>query len=535
MAIKAVLSLLLCLCAALVMLPVGAVLYGAWQAEPEVWQHLQTHVLPEVLPNTLWLVLAVTTLAVLVGGVLAWLTSAYEFPGRRYFVVALLLPLAMPSYILAFVYLEWVAYPSPLPTWWRSQGWGPFPLEPGFGLTVATLTLGLYPYVFLVTRQAFLAQGQRLIEAAALLGARRARIATRVVLPLALPWVAGSGLLVAMETLADYGTVAIFNYDTLTTAVFSTWFSLYAKASALKVAGLLLLLALILAWLAQRLQPRRIDHGAREGRRLQRKVLDRGAAALVILLLLTFLLLSLLGPLLQLLWWSLAQWTPWDPAWTELAWRSLALAVSAGLLITGLALALSFARRRQVLPAHAALGRLATFGYAFPGVVLAVGLYWPLVQLDYWLSDGLQALGLPVASLLQVGATLLLVGYATRFLAVAHKPVQAAVDRITSRHEDSARLLGVQGLRLGRRLYWPLLSGGMGTALLLVFLDVMKEIPITLLMRPVGWETLATKIFQFTVEGQWQQAAVPALLLVLTSLVPLSWLCHKLWQEESIR
>lgn len=535
MIIKTVLTLLLCLCAGLVLLPVASVFYGTLQAEPDVWQHLQSHVLPQVLPNTLWLVLAVTLFAVLFGTLLAWLTSAYAFPGRRVFVIALLLPLAMPSYILAFVYLDWIAYPSPLPTWWRAQGWGEFPLQPGYGLTVATMTLGLYPYVFLVTRQAFLAQGQRLIEAAALLGAQRRRIAWRVVLPLALPWIAGSGLLVAMETLADYATVAIFNYDTLTTAVFSTWFSLYAKAAALKLAGLLLVLVLVLAWLERRLQPHRIDHGAREGRRLRRKTL-RGAQALgVILLLLAFLALSLLGPLLQLLWWSQAQWQGWSPEWTALASRSLSLALAAGLLTTLLALAVSFASRRAVLPGHGPLSRLATFGYAFPGVVLAVGLYWPLVQLDYWLSDALFVLGLPIDSVLQIGASLLLIGYAARFLAVAHKPVQAAVDRITPRHEDSAHLLGVQGLRLGRRLYWPLLSGGMGTALLLVFLDVMKEIPITLLMRPVGWETLATKIFQFTVEGQWQEAAMPALLLVLTSLVPLSWLCHKLWQEENAR
>ncbi|MDO9621993.1 MAG: ABC transporter permease subunit, partial [Moraxellaceae bacterium] len=194
------------------MLPITAVIYGGFNAEPEVWQHLVDYVLPTAIPNTLWLVAGVTTLAILIGTLLAWLTTAYAFAGRRLFVILLLLPLAMPSYILAFIYLDWISYPAPLPTWWRAQGWGEFPLQPGRALTIVTMTFGLYPYVFLVTRQAFLSQGQKLIEAAAMLGSSKWRIARRVVIPLSLPWIAGSGLLVAMETLADYGTVAIFNY-----------------------------------------------------------------------------------------------------------------------------------------------------------------------------------------------------------------------------------------------------------------------------------------------------------------------------------
>ncbi len=500
-----------------------------------MWQHLVAHVLPAAIPNTLWLVIGVTALATLIGSVLAWLTTAYEFKGRRLFVILLLLPLAMPSYILAFVYLDWISYPAPIPTWWRAQGWGDFPLQPGRMLTIVTMTFGLYPYVFLVTRQAFLSQGQKLIEAAAMLGASKWRIARRVIIPLSLPWIAGSGLLVAMETLADYGTVAIFNYDTLTTAVVSTWFNLYSKVSALKVAGLLLLFVLVFIWLERWIQPRQFESSAREGMLLKRRTLSPQKQLIVIISLCVFLGLVLLAPLTQLLYWSVQQIEQWNTEWLTLAYRSIGTALSAGVVLAVLALGISFANRRQVMPGHQWLSRIATFGYAFPGVVLAVGLYWPLVQLDYWLSDGLYALGLEINTVLQVGLTLLLTGYAARFLAVAHKPIFAAVNRITPRHEESARLLGVSGTRMATRLYWPLLSGGLGTALLLVFLDVMKEIPITLLMRPVGWETLATKIFQFTVEGQWQQAAIPALLLVLTSLLPLSWLCHKLWQEEISR
>lgn len=510
-------------------------IYGGFNAEPEVWQHLVDYVLPTAIPNTLWLVAGVTTLAILIGTLLAWLTTAYAFAGRRLFVILLLLPLAMPSYILAFIYLDWISYPAPLPTWWRAQGWGEFPLQPGRALTIVTMTFGLYPYVFLVTRQAFLSQGQKLIEAAAMLGSSKWRIARRVVIPLSLPWIAGSGLLVAMETLADYGTVAIFNYDTLTTAVVSTWFSLYSKVTALKVAGILLLFVLVFIYLERRIQPRQFESSAREGALLKRRLLNAKEQFFVISFLLTFLAVVLIAPMTQLLFWSSQQLSQWNPEWLVLAYRSVITALSAGIVLAILAVSISFANRRKVMPAHNWLGRVATFGYAFPGVVLAVGLYWPLVQLDYWLSDAFYAIGININSVFQFGITLLLIGYAARFLAVAHKPIFAAVNRITPRHEESARLLGASGTRLGRRLYWPLLSGGIGTALLLVFLDVMKEIPITLLMRPVGWETLATKIFQFTVEGQWQQAAVPALLLVLTSLLPLSWLCHKLWQEEISR
>lgn len=514
------------------LLPAAAVLVGAAQAEPDVWSHLSTFVLPQALPTTLLLVAGVTALAVGLGVSWAWLTTVYEFPGRRVFVVALLLPLAMPAYVLAFIYSDWIAYPSALPTAWRAVGWGEFPLQPGLGLAILTLALSLYPYVYGVVRQAFVGQGQQLFEAGRTLGARRGRLIRRITLPLALPWIAGSALLVAMETMADYATVAIFNVDTLTTAVFTTWFSLYSKATALKVAGLLLFLVLVLAGLERLVHRRQFRSNARNHQPLTRRVLTGWRGWSVSAGCTAFLGLVLVGPLLQLGLWQEPEMWARRTEWLDLAARSLGLSLSAAVGVTALALALAFAVRWRVQVGAVTLSRWATFGYAFPGVVLGVGLYWPLVQLDYWLTDRLWDLGFRVDTLLQSGVTLLMLGYAARFLAVAHKPVAAAVDRLTPAHEDSARLLGVQGLPLARRLYWPLLSGGLVTAVLLVFLDVLKEIPMTLLMRPVGWETLATKVFQFTLEGQWQQAATPALLLVLVSIPPVVWLSLTLWREE---
>ncbi len=229
------------------------------------------------------------------------------------------------------------------------------------------MTFGLYPYVFLVTRQAFLSQGQKLIEAAAMLGSSKWRIARRVVIPLSLPWIAGSGLLVAMETLADYGTVAIFNYDTLTTAVVSTWFSLYSKVTALKVAGILLLFVLVFIYLERRIQPRQFESSAREGALLKRRLLNAKEQFFVISFLLTFLAVVLIAPMTQLLFWSSQQLTQWNPEWLVLAYRSVITALSAGIVLAILAVSISFANRRKVMPAHNWLGRVSTFGYAFPG------------------------------------------------------------------------------------------------------------------------------------------------------------------------
>lgn len=524
------LALLVTLAGGLVLLPVLAVLSGFFVAAPDVWQHLREFVLPYVLPNTFWLWLGVVLGSLLLGAVLAWATVAWDYPGRRSLSFALMLPLAMPTYILAFVYLGWTEYGAWLPTLWREAGWGAFPLSRGRALTILCMVMGYYPYVYLVARQAFLTQGQRMQEVARSLGASRWRIWRRVSLPLALPWLLGGSMLVSMETLADYGTVAIFNYDTLTTAIYKTWFGLFSKAGAMQLATILLLLVAGLLLIEYLLLRRlRFDTGGRSSQQFQPRALHGPMRYVLPLLLLLVLLPVFVMPLAQLVWWS---WTQaraeWSDAYGALAWNAVRLSLMAAVLVTLMATALVLAGRRQASAGIKIWSRMATLGYALPGAVLAVGFYWPFTMLDEWLLTVARGLGLQTDAILRGTLFALLLAYAARFMAVAYKPVEGASQRLTRSVEESARLLGVRGWRLLSRLYAPLLAGGMGTAIMLVFIDVMKEIPITLLMRPFGWDTLATKIFEYTSEGQWTLAALPSLTLVLAGLLPVGLLFRTL-------
>lgn len=529
------LTLLATLAGVLVLLPVLAVLSGFLVAEPAVWQHLREYVLPYVLPNTLWLWLGVMLGSLLLGASLAWATVAWDYPGRRWLSFALMLPLAMPTYILAFVYLGWTEYGAWLPTLWREAGWGAFPLSRGRMLTILCMVMGYYPYVYLIARQAFLTQGQRLQEVARSLGAGRWRVWWRVSLPLALPWLLGGGMLVSMETLADYGTVAIFNYDTLTTAIYKTWFGLFSKAGAMQLATVLLLLvALLLLTEYLLLRRLRFDLGGRSSQHFQPRAL-RGAMRYLMPCLLGLVLLPVfILPLAQLIGWSWSQVrAEWDEAYWALTWNAVRLSLMAAVLVTLMATALVLAGRRHASVGFKLWSRMATLGYALPGAVLAVGFYWPFTMLDQWLLTCARALGLHTDAVLRGTVLALLLAYAARFMAVAYKPVEGASQRLTRSVEESARLLGMRGWRLLYRLYAPLLAGGMGTAMMLVFIDVMKEIPITLLMRPFGWDTLATKIFEYTSEGLWTLAALPSLTLVLAGLLPVGLLFRTLNRMSS--
>ncbi|WP_374336390.1 ABC transporter permease [Leeia sp.] len=529
------LTLLATLAGTLVLLPVLAVLSGFLVAEPAVWQHLREYVLPYVLPNTLWLWLGVVLGSLLLGASLAWATVAWDYPGRRWLSFALMLPLAMPTYILAFVYLGWTEYGAWLPTLWREAGWGAFPLSRGRMLTILCMVMGYYPYVYLIARQAFLTQGQRLQEVARSLGAGRWRVWWRVSLPLALPWLLGGSMLVSMETLADYGTVAIFNYDTLTTAIYKTWFGLFSKAGAMQLATVLLLLvALLLLTEYLLLRRLRFDLGGRSSQHFQPRAL-RGAMRYLMPCLLGLVLLPVfILPLAQLIGWSWDQVrAEWDEAYWALTWNAVRLSLMAAALVTLMAAALVLAGRRYASVDFKLWSRMATLGYALPGAVLAVGFYWPFTMLDQWLLTSARALGLHTDAVLRGTLLALLLAYAARFMAVAYKPVEGASQRLTRSVEEAARLLGMRGWRLLYRLYAPLLAGGMGTAMMLVFIDVMKEIPITLLMRPFGWDTLATKIFEYTSEGQWTLAALPSLTLVLAGLLPVGLLFRTLNRMSS--
>ena len=519
--------------AILVALPMAAVLaaiaQGATGADPALWAHLREHVLAGVTVNTAVLVLGVVALALALGTSLAWLTAACDFPGRGFFAWALYLPMAMPAYVLAFVAVATLDYAGVVPTALRGWFGTGFPVPPirSTGGVIVVLGLASYPYVYLMARGAFMTHGARVLEAAQSVGYGPWAGLLRVAVPLARPWLAGGAALVAMETLADFGAVSVFNYDTYTTSIYKAWYGLFSVETALALALLLLVfVALVLA--AEQLARGRRRHtaadlGARAPVRLALTGL-RGAFAFAFAG--TIFAIGFVLPGIALLRWAL-EVAPFDldARYVTYILRTLGLAGMAALTCLGLAVTLGYANRLSPGFVPRAASHVATLGYAVPGAVLAVGVVTALGSVD----DAFRTLAGGEGLWLQGTVLALLLGYIARFLAVAYGPVQGGFARIRPALEEAARSLGLAPREILARLHLPLLGAGAGTALLLVFVDVMKEMPITLMTRPFGWDTLAVRVFEMTAEGEWERAALPALAIVVAGLLPVALLT---WRME---
>lgn len=511
----------------LVLAPLFVVLSALFSPAGDVWQHLVDNVLPGLLVNTFWLVLGVGAGTTLIGVSLAWLTAIYDFPGRRLFTWALMLPLALPAYVLAFVALGLLDYTGPVQTALR-EILGPdrvwFPRIQSTGGVIAVMTLALYPYVYLITRNAFVTQGMRTLEAAQSLGHTRASAFFRAALPMARPWIAAGLLLVLMETLADFGTVSVFNYDTFTTAIYKAWFGLYSLPAAAQLASLLMLIALFLL-LGESLSRARMRYYApgRQGAGVRRIPLARRLAWLASAYCGLVLLLAFVVPVAQLSVWALRV-MPRDldeRYWGFLA-HTLFLGALAALIAIAVAVVLAYAARQHRGLVMRIVSRVATLGYAVPGAVLAVGIFIPIAWLDNRLLAFAKAgLGVDIGLLLQGTIVMMLLAYLVRFLAAAHSPVEAAMNRLTPNFDEAARTFGLGRVATLVRVHLPNLKGGLLAGAILVFVDVMKEMPITLMTRPFGWDTMAVRIFEMTSEGEWERAALPAVALVLAGLLPI--------------
>lgn len=489
--------------------------------EQDIWQHLFATKLDRLALNTIVLLLGVGVLVTVLGTSLAWLVSMCEFPGRRWFDWALMLPLAIPGYVMAFVFYGLFSFAGPIQSWGRSvfgaNFW--FPDLQGAVGVILVMGLVLYPYVYLMARSAFTVQGRNLLDAARLLGLSTTGAFWKVALPVARPAVIGGVALALMETLADFGAVSVFNYDTFTTAIYNAWYGLFNLAVAAQLASLLLVfvaLTLMLEHYSRKHARFTQDERSRAAQRFRLQGAQAWAATSWCLVI---FLLAFGVPVTQLLIWVAETWrTELDSRYPEFLLHTLELAALAALATVLVALLLAFIRR---LPKsrwkwlERLSVRLATLGYALPGSVLAVGIIIAFTTLDQRLQ------GLLGSGPFLVGSVFaLILAYLTRFMAVAYAPLDASLERIKPSLCDAARSLGAGPGRLVRQIYLPLLRPGFFTALIIVFVDVMKEMPATLIMRPFGWDTLAVRIYQMTAEGQWERAALPALTLLLAGLIP---------------
>lgn len=517
--------------ATLTAIPLLVILSGWASVEGVIWQHLFKTVLPDLLINTAVLVAGVGSGVLILGVGLAWLTTMCEFPGRRFFDWALMMPLAVPAYVLAFIAVGLLDFSGPVQTWLRgifgADGFW-FPPIRSAGGVIAVMTLTFYPYVYMLARSAFLGQGQSSLEAARVLGLGPWAAFLRVAVPTARPAIVAGVSLALMETLADFGTVAVFNYDTFTTAIYKAWFGLFNLPAAAQLASLLLLLVALALYGERLLRGRARYHISGRCSPPRRFPLYgvRAAAAFVACGLV--LSLAFLIPLGQLLVWAWARAAQdLDARYWSTFGHTLTLGISAAVLTVVGALVLGYARRHYG-ERWLNLGvRIATLGYALPGSVLAVGVMISLTWLDNRLIETLEVFGIQAGLILRNTILALLFAYLVRFLAVAFGPVDSALERIRPSLLEAAQGLGATQSEILRRIYLPLLSPGILTGLLLVMVDVMKEMPATLLLRPFGWDTFAVHIFQMTTEGQWERAALPALTLVVTGILPVILLVRR--------
>lgn len=516
--------------AALVCLPISVLLLSWHSVDTQIWSHLWETQMTRLISNTAILIAGVGIGVTLLGVSLAWLTSLCEFPGRRWLDWALMLPFAIPAYVLAFVFVGLLDFSGPVQTLmreWFGSGIS-FPRVRSTGGVITVFTLVFYPYVYLLARTAFLAQGKGFMEAARVLGLSPWQAFWRVALPVARPAIGAGIALALMESLADFGAVSVFNFDTFTTAIYKTWYGFFSLSSATQLASLLLLFVAVLLFAEQRARGAiRPSNERPRGKALYvlrgwKGVLASTWCGLVFLC-------AFVIPVLQLLAWFWQRGRfDLDERYAALITHTLYLGLMAAALTVSAALLLAFAKRMTATRRMRALVGFANLGYALPGSVLAVAIMLAFSYLDEHavipVSTWLGGAGRPI---LLGSLSALLLTYVIRFMAVAHGPLEGALARIKPSLPEASRSLGVSGIGLFRRVYLPLLLPGSLSAALLVFVDVLKEMPATLLMRPFGWDTLAVRIFEMTSEGEWARASLPALTLVAVGLLPVILLIRR--------
>jgi iron(III) transport system permease protein len=524
----------------LVLIPISYLVAEILTPDVEMWQRIWNTVLPRSLGNTLMIVAGVGIGTTVIGAGFAWLVTAYEFPGRKWFERLFLLPLAIPGFIMGFTFVAIFEYAGPVQTFIRDNtgndtaGWFPS-INSIWGL-ILVLTLVLYPYVYLLARAAFREQGASTFEAARVMGMSRWGAFRRLVLPLARPSIAAGALLAMMEAMTDYGTVSFFGIPTLSERVVVLWNAEFNSGPAFELASMLLFIGLAFMLLERMMRgkARYYQQGVR-GRRLQRHRLQGRSAWMASGASFTLLFVAFILPVSQLVLWVLNEIqypsTQVDAAtYLELAQNSLQLGLIAAGFVVTLALIVAYGVRQTSLTSKRRLPRLlsrfVTLGYAMPGAVIAAGVLAFVNPIDARVTDFVaEHVDLGDTVYLLTGTIIALIyAYIVRFMAVGFSSVESSMEKVTPNMEGAARTLGAGPGRVLRRVHLPLVSAGAIAGAILVFVDVMKELPATFLLRPHGLRTLATEAYLISKEGIWDGAAIYGLTILVVGIIPVLFL-----------
>ncbi len=508
--------------------PILTVLGFLFYPSGDTWQHLVDTVLADYVTNSLLLMLGVAVGAGSIGICTAWLTSMYSFPGRPLFIWALLLPLAMPAYIIAFTYTGMFEVAGPVQEWIREhfnlrygEYW--FPEIRSLGGAISMLSLVLYPYVYLLARSAFLDQSVCALEASRTLGCGPWRSFFFVALPLARPAIVTGLSLALMETLADYGTVQYFGISTFTTGIFRTWFGLDDSVAAAQLSGLLMTFVFVLI-LLERWSRRqaRFHHATNRYQTLPNIKLPPLMGWMAALACLLPLFFGFLLPVGQLAQWAVMTFAEMvNEDFYELMMNSFLLAGAAAVLTLIPALILGYGNRNHATPLSRFLVRLSAMGYAIPGTVIAIGVLIPFGALDNSV-DGwmLEHFSISTGLIFSGTVFILLFAYMVRFFTVSLNTIESGLAKIRPSLDESAKTMGYGGLEILRHVHLPIMKGSLLTALIIVFVDVLKELPATLVLRPFNFNTLAVRAFELASDERLADSSTAAIAIVCVSIIP---------------
>jgi iron(III) transport system permease protein len=514
--------------ALVVALPVMVVLAHIVMPTEGVWQHLASTVLGRYVGNTLYLTVTVGLGTMIIGTGTAWLVVMCRFPGRRIFEWALLLPLAVPTYVIAYAYTDFLQFAGPVQTWLREVfEWGRgdyyFPNIRSLGGAATLITLVLYPYVYLLARAAFLEQSVCVLDVGRTLGRGPWNLFATVAVPLARPAIVAGVSLVLMETLNEFGAVQFFGVDTFTTGIYRTWFGLGEQVAAAQLAACLLLFVFLLILLERWSRGKRqYFHTTNRYQQLPEYRLHGWRATAAFLACALPVLIGFLIPSGLLAQMAVTSGDAlWGTRFLGFAWNSLKLAVIASLIAVGLAVILSYGVRLHDSPLTRISTRIASMGYAVPGSVIAVGILIPFAWLDNTVNTWLHAnYGTIVGLIFSGTAFILIYAYVVRFLAVSFNTVEASLGKVTPTMDAASRTLGQTPAGTLKRVHTPIMRGSLFAAGILVFVDIMKELPATIILRPFNFDTLAVRAYSLASDERLAEASTASLAIVAVGIIP---------------
>ena len=512
----------------LVTIPILTLITNIFGPPGDSWAHLKENLLYSYFINTLVLLAGVALCTFILGVSTAWMISSYNFPGRRYFEWLLILPLGFPGYIMAYTYTGLLDYAGPIQSILRNN----FNITVQGGIidimnlpgAIFILSISLYPYVYLLARASFLQQSKTLQEAASLLESSRIRTFFKVALPMARPAIVGGIALASMEVLNDYGVVKYFGVNTFTTGIFRSWFSMGDSSTAIYLAAILMLFVFAVLFLEnlQRGDKRYVSPNA-INKPIERSNLTKAGQFFLSGICIAILMAGFLVPLAQILYWvSLTYHKVINEEFFVLIYRSFSLAIVAGIVIVILSVILLYALRLNPSKWVKSITKLAILGYAIPGAVVAIGIMIPVLGLDKFLARQLSPDG--IGLWLTGSLSVVVFAYVVRFMAVGYQPIESGFQKTGIHINEASRLLGAGTGKTLFKIDLPMIKSSLFTGILLVFVDVLKELPLTLILRPFNYHTLATKTFDMATNEMVAESANPALVIILTGIVPIIFL-----------